>query len=84
MNTDSGDPNNPPGEPETPVSELREMEHEVSPEFMRKVRGKIHRKTTTNQFMSLTWYLPKVVLVEMAGVLKHVLDTVGGKKESQR
>jgi hypothetical protein len=76
--------NNGPGDPEAPVNELRDMEQEVSPEFINKVRRKIHRRTTTNQFVSLSWHLPKVVLVEMAGVFKHILDALGGKKESQR
>jgi len=83
MNNGPGDPNSSP-DVDAPVNELREIEQEVSPEFINKVRRKIHRRTTTNQLVSLSWHLPKVVLLEMAGVLRHFLDTVGGKKESGR
>lgn len=67
-----------------PATELTEVEQEVSAEFVNKVRRRIHRRTTANQCLSLTWYLPKVVLVELAGVINHVFGALGGNKDSQR
>jgi hypothetical protein len=73
MNQDSG----------PPVNELRDLERDVSPDFMNKVRRKIHRRTTVNQFAGLSWHLPKIVLVEMAGVLTHLFGAISGKKEQR-
>jgi hypothetical protein len=66
-----------------PVNELRDVEKEVSPDFMSKVARKIHRRTTANQFAALSWHLPKIVLVEMANVLTHLFGAVSGRKEQR-
>jgi hypothetical protein len=32
------------------------------------------------QYASLSWHLPKEVMVEMAGVFRHLITEIGGRK----
>jgi hypothetical protein len=81
MNPSSGDPEQPA---DLPIGALREQERETGPDFLAKVRNKIHRRTAASQLVSYSWHLPKVVLIEMASMLSHIFSAVGGKKESGR
>jgi hypothetical protein len=79
MNPYSGDPDQGAN---LPIESLKKQERDTAPDFVSRVRNKIHRRTTVSQFASYSWHLPKVVLVEMASVLGHLFTAVSGKKES--
>jgi len=74
---------NPGSESDKPIEVLKEQESPTSPQFMNRVRGKIYRRTATSQLASYSWHLPKVVLVEMVGVLGHLFSALTSKKESK-
>jgi hypothetical protein len=69
-------------EPEQPVRELVDLERETAPDFLSRVRNKITRRTAASQFASYSWHIPKMVLVEMASMLSHVLTEFSGRKRS--
>jgi hypothetical protein len=81
MNPHSGDPEQ---DPDLPIGALKEQEQETAPDFVSRVRNKIQRRTTANQFFSYSWQVPKLVLIEMASLLTHIFTAIGGKKESER
>ena len=64
-----------------PIRILLDQERETSPNFIAKVRNRIHRRTATSQAASLSWHLPKTILIEMARVLMHLLRAFGTKKD---
>ena len=87
MNSDAGDSAGAPGTgpaEEQPIHLLMEQEWETSPDFIKRVRASIHRRTAASQLASFSWNLPKAILMEMAGVLGHLFKTAGGKKEPER
>ena len=55
-----------------PIELLTRQEHETGADFLDLVRKKIRRRTVTSQVASFSWYLPRSVLLEMAGLLSHV------------
>jgi hypothetical protein len=57
-----------------PIRALRELEQDTSPFFLKAIRGKIHRRTTASQFLSVSWQLPKIVFVELARMLMRILS----------
>ena len=71
-------------ENDRPIPLLRDQELETSPEFMARVRGKIHRRTATAQVATFSWQFPKIVLVEMIGLISHLFRSFGTTKDSQR
>ena len=73
-----------PGHDDEPLRVLREQERETSPDFVAKVRRRIQRRATVAQVASYSWHLPGVVLVEMAGLVKHLVTALTGKGDSQR
>ena len=81
MNPHSGDPEQ---DADFPIEALREQEQDIAPDFITRVRNKIHRRTTASQFASYSWHLPKVVLIEMSSVLSYIFTAIAGKKESER
>jgi hypothetical protein len=78
MNPNAGE------DPDLPIDSLREQERETAPDFLSKVRNKIHRRTAASQVASYSWHLPKVVLIEMASVLGYIFTAISGNKDSQR
>jgi hypothetical protein len=71
-----------PGDAEDfPVQVLVEQEQETAPDFVEKVKRRIHRRTMAAQYASLSWYLPKVVMVEMIGVVRHLVTGISGREE---
>jgi hypothetical protein len=76
----AGGPDDPDGGTDEPIGALREQEYETSPDFMLRVRRRIHRRSSVAQLASFSWSLPKVILVELANVLGHVLGRIGAKK----
>lgn len=64
-----------------PIEELREQEVEVTDEFLQRVRGKIHRRTTASQFATFSWFLPRSVLMEMAALVGFMTKTFAGRNE---
>ena len=83
MNSDRDDRGEGPDPEEMgqPIEILIEQERAASPDFVAKVRRTIYRRTVASQAASFSWYLPKVVLQEMAGILRHLLESVGGRKD---
>ena len=83
---DAGDLTAPPGpdrEMEQRIPALMEQEHETSPDFVDRVRGKIYRRTVTSQLASYSWHLPKMILIELASLLNHLFRAFGTKKEPE-
>lgn len=67
---------------EQPLRILTEQEMETSADFVAKVQRKIHRRSAASQYVSFTWNVPKVVLIELAGVLKHLVGSFERRKDS--
>ena len=87
MSEDNQDPAvTQPGDEENdePIAELRDLEHETSPGFLSRVRKRIYRRTAVSQVATFSWHLPKVILVEMAGMLVHILSALGSRKGTQQ
>jgi hypothetical protein len=83
MNSDSSDfagRVGPEDQEDQPLLILAEQERETSPDFVEKVKRRIHRRTVAAQYASLSWHLPKEVMVEMAGVFRHLITEIGGRK----
>jgi hypothetical protein len=58
-----------------PIASLAELDQEVSPQFLGALRKKIYRRTATNQMVSFSWNLPKVILMEMIMLIGHLLSS---------
>ena len=73
-----------PGDPDVgePIGILRDQEMDTTPRFVEKVRRTIYRRTAASQLASYSWHLPKVILVEMASLLGHLVKMFGTNKES--
>jgi hypothetical protein len=67
-----------------PIPELRRLEGDVSPLFLRKLRSRIYRRSTAAQFASFSWRLPGVVLLELSSMLMQVLNSFGSRKGGRR
>lgn len=67
---------------ERPIRGLTEQELEPSSAFMVRVRRRIHRRSTVSQLASFSWGLPKAIVTEMAGIIRHLFLSLGGGKES--
>ena len=67
-------------EQEEPIRELRDQERETKPDFLARVRNRIHRRTATAQMASYSWHAPRLVLIEMASMLNYILRVVGGSR----
>jgi hypothetical protein len=86
MNPDGGGSTGTPGTENgtgRPIRALMELERETTPDFMSKVRNKIYRRTATSQVAAFSWHLPKVILIEMAGLLTYLFRAIGTEKDSQ-
>lgn len=55
-----------------PIEELKELELDVRPEFLSKVRRKIDRRRTSGQLVSFGWEVPRTLLREFAGALSQL------------
>jgi hypothetical protein len=60
-------------DPGRPVRGLGELEIEPSAGFLHRLRNKIERRSATSQFLSVTWYLPKLVLLEFVTIVFYFL-----------
>lgn len=79
----AGAPGSPPGNGQ-PARELLEQERETSPDFVAKVRRRIHRRLTAAELAAFSWQLPKAVFLEMADMLRHLFVSAGGDKGGRR
>ncbi len=70
-----------PLDPGPPIAELKELQRETSERFAAKVRGRIHRRTTTTQLTAYSWHMPKSTLLEMIRLFTHLLQSFGTQKE---
>ena len=70
-------------ENDQPIALLRNHETETSPDFLSRVRRKIHRRATTAQVVVFSWQLPKMVLLEMFGLISHLFQSFGTTKDSR-
>lgn len=57
-----------------PIAALLDLEQDTSPTFLDRVRSKIYRRTTTSQFASFSWHLPKMILIEFWNMLVQILN----------
>ena len=60
-------------DPGQPVRSLSELEVQPSAGFLDRLRNKIDRRSVTSQFLSVTWYLPKLVLLEFVTIVFYFL-----------
>jgi hypothetical protein len=67
-------------EHEEPIRVLRDQERETKPDFLTRVRNKIHRRTATAQIATYSWNAPKLVLLEMASMLNYIFRMFGGDR----
>jgi hypothetical protein len=81
MNPEDANPNG-AGEEAEAIAFLTEQEADTAPDFIARVRNKIHRRTAASQIVSYSWHLPRVVVLEMISVLSHVFTVFSGKKRS--
>lgn len=60
-------------DPGPPITELRDLERSPSSGFRSRVRRAIERRSVTSQFLSVTWHLPWVILLEFLSMIFEVL-----------
>ena len=63
-----------------PIRELKELEHDTSPFFVRSVRRKIHRRTTTSQLLSFSWQMPGMAFAALGHMVIHILSAFTTRK----
>lgn len=73
---------NPSGD--DPIRILKDQEQDTSPDFLTRVRNRIYRRSATAQLVSYSWHVPKIVLIEMASMLNHILTAIGGTGDRKR
>jgi hypothetical protein len=68
----------PDEDPQTgePIAELKELERETSAFFVRGVRRKIHRRTTTSQLLSFSWQMPGMAFAALGNMIIHILSAL--------
>jgi hypothetical protein len=71
-------------EPDEPIRELRDLERDTTPGFLSRVRRKIYRRTAVSHVATFSWQIPKVILLEMVGMLGHILNAFSARKGSER
>jgi len=59
-----------------PITELKELERETSAFFVRGVRRKIHRRTTTSQLLSFSWQMPGMAFAALGNMVVHILSAL--------
>ena len=62
-----------------PIRALAELEQQISPQFLNKVRGKIYRRTAVSHFAAFSWSLPTAIFVEFVSIVSHLFSVVGGR-----
>jgi hypothetical protein len=82
-------PSMPPGGPDNegpdePIRELRDLERDTTPGFLSRIRRKIYRRAAVSHVATFSWQIPKVILLEMVGMLGHILNAFGARKGSER
>lgn len=83
-------PQNPIGLPDDdqdtgpPISVLRELQHDTSPFFWRRIRHRIHRRKTTSEFLSASWEFPRIVFIELASILIDIFSATSARKRDRR
>jgi hypothetical protein len=75
--------NEPDVDPGEPVRLLADLEQEPSAAFLNVVRRKIHRRSAASQFVSFSWNVPKVILLEFWNILVEILSPRGTQKGGQ-
>jgi hypothetical protein len=63
-----------------PIAELKELERETSAFFVRGVRKKIHRRTTTSQLLSFSWQMPGMAFAALGNMVIHILSALTIRK----
>jgi len=77
----ANDGNGAASEPDEPIRLLAQQEEQAAPDFIPKLRRRIHRRAASSQFVAFCWELPQIVLFEMVHLAVEVAAAVGGKKE---
>ena len=67
-----------------PIRELLDLERETSPGFLARVRRTIYRRTAVSHVATFSWHLPRVILVELVGMLGHILNALSARKGNER
>lgn len=67
---------------ERPIRGLADQELQPSSAFIEKVRRRIHRRSTVSHLASFSWGVPKLMITELAGIIRHLFIALGGGKES--
>ncbi len=80
MSEEPGSPGtNGNGETDLPIRALAELEQNISPAFLNKVRAKIYRRTTVSQFAAFSWTMPAKIFVEFVSIVAHLFSVVAGR-----
>lgn len=66
---------------EREIAGLKDLEHETSADFVHRVRNKIERRRAASHFALFSWHLPRLILVEIAGLFRHLFTAIPGKKD---
>jgi hypothetical protein len=66
-----------------PVRVLAGLEQEPTATFLHVVRRKIHRRSTTSQFLSFSWKVPQLILLEFWNMLVQILSSRPTQKGGQ-
>jgi hypothetical protein len=63
-----------------PIAELKELEQETSPLFVRGVRTKIHRRTTATQLLSFSWQMPGMAFAALGHMVIQIFSALTTRK----
>lgn len=83
MSPDSDKPNPPPTDDQNlgePIADLLNLEQDASSTFLSGVRRKIYRRSTTAQFVTFYFDLPKIILVEFWNMIVQLLSPRSTRK----
>ena len=67
-----------------PIAEIAELQQEVQPGFLVRLRRRIERRSLTSQFLGFSWHFPKLILIELLEIVFSLFtprnDRGGGPK----
>ena len=63
-----------------PVAGLSDLEIDPSAGFLHRLRNDIARRSLASQFLSLTWYAPKMVLLEFVTMVFSLFRPADDRK----
>jgi hypothetical protein len=74
---DGPDDGVPPDDVGEPIDALRRLAEQPSPGFVDRVGRSIERRSFTSHLVSLTWHLPRLIVLEFVEIVFHFLGPRG-------